>query len=174
MLLAANVDRLYRAILPDRSATDFSAERALFVVMAQKIRSFSDDPDISHVMDTIDDLLDKWITWGRRFGEETHPDQVETQYDLCYGAERPDIVKEMIYRRREKLTLDAMRELVDYLGGMREERKAILAVSEGWAVLKSNTSVANSGTARRPLGTRSPRSAPHTLPSRSHSDRGPP
>jgi type I restriction enzyme R subunit len=62
LLLAANVDRLYRAILPDRSATDFSAERALFVVMADKIRSFSDDPDISHVMDALNDLLDRSVS----------------------------------------------------------------------------------------------------------------
>lgn len=62
LLLAANVDRLYRAILPDRSATDFSAERTLFVVMADKIRSFSDDPDISHVMDALDDLLDRSVS----------------------------------------------------------------------------------------------------------------
>jgi len=62
LLLAANIDRLYRAILPDRSATDFSAERTLFVVMADKIRSFSDDPDISHVMDALDDLLDRSVS----------------------------------------------------------------------------------------------------------------
>ncbi len=62
LLLVGTVDRLYRAILPDRSATDFSAERALFVVMADKIRSFSDDPDISHVMDALDDLLDRSVS----------------------------------------------------------------------------------------------------------------
>ena len=34
------------------------------------------------------------------------------------------IAEEMIQRRREKATLDALEELVFYLGGLREERKA--------------------------------------------------
>jgi hypothetical protein len=45
-------------------------------------------------------------------------------------------------RRREKLTLDALDDLVAYLGGLREERKAILTVSEGWMLFRENHNLA--------------------------------
>ena len=48
-----------------------------------------------------------------------------------------DVVNEMKARRREKNTLDAMRELVLYTD-MREERKAIVTVSEGWLLFTPN------------------------------------
>jgi VWFA-related protein len=41
-------------------------------------------------------------------------------------------------RRHEKNTLDAMRELVLYLRDMREERKAIVTISEGWLLFRPN------------------------------------
>ena len=94
---------------------------------------------------SIDELLDKWVNWGRRFQEHIEPDAVEARYMACYPGEAGDtrgISKtawEMIARRREKLTLDAMRDLVTHLRGLREERKAILTVSEGWALYGRNS-----------------------------------
>ena len=70
-------------------------------------------------------------TWGRR-GRLADLDPIEEMYGACYGGEVPPIAPEMIARRREKLTLDALDDLVTHLGGLREERKAVLAVSEGW------------------------------------------
>ncbi len=55
----------------------------------------------------------------------------------------------MILRRREKMTLDAIEELVRYLGGIREERKAILLVSEGWLLYRPTRSLAESSTPER-------------------------
>jgi VWFA-related protein len=70
--------------------------------------------------------------WGRR-GRFTDNDPVEEQYEQCYAFERdPYIVRQMKARRREKLTLDALDDLIVHLGGLRDERKAVLAVSEGW------------------------------------------
>ncbi len=43
---------------------------------------------------------------------------------------------EMKARRREKLTLDALEDLVVHLGGVREERKAVLTVTEGWVLFR--------------------------------------
>ena len=40
--------------------------------------------------------------------------------------------RELIRRRRERMTLESLQGLVVHLGGLREERKAVLAVSEGW------------------------------------------
>jgi type I restriction enzyme R subunit len=59
--LADQVDRLYKAILPDFRANEFSPLRALFVVIADKIRSLAPEADISEVMETVEGLLDKSI-----------------------------------------------------------------------------------------------------------------
>ena len=48
----------------------------------------------------------------------------------------------MIARRREKMTIDALSNLVTYLRGVREERKAVLAISDGWLLFKPNPGLA--------------------------------
>src|SRR5688572_6136367 len=81
-------------------------------------------------------------TWGRR-GRLADFDPIEEMYSSCYSAsEIPPIVPEMIARRREKLALDALDDLVTHLGGLREERKAVLAVSEGWLQYGPNQALA--------------------------------
>jgi type I restriction enzyme R subunit len=59
--LAGNVDKLYKAILPDPATTEFSAPRVLFIIIAEKIRSLTPEVDISEVMEDIEHLLDKSI-----------------------------------------------------------------------------------------------------------------
>ena len=49
-----------------------------------------------------------------------------------------DVVQEMKARRHERNTLVALNELVLYLRDMREERKAIVTVSEGWLLFRPN------------------------------------
>jgi VWFA-related protein len=80
-------------------------------------------------------------TWGRR-GRLADLDPIEEMYGACYGGEVPPIAPEMIARRREKLALDALDDLVTHLGGLREERKAVLAVSEGWPQYSPNPALA--------------------------------
>ena len=50
--------------------------------------------------------------------------------------EQADVVAQMIARRRERATLDSLNELVVYLRNIREERKAIVTVSEGWLLFR--------------------------------------
>ncbi|MGH9331313.1 MAG: VWA domain-containing protein, partial [Vicinamibacterales bacterium] len=87
-------------------------------------------------------LTDNWV-WGRRF-QITEKDEKEYKYEACYkdfvGGDR--ITSEMIARRRERLTLDAVRDLVVHLRGVREERKAIIAVSEGWVQFSERADLA--------------------------------
>jgi len=62
-------------------------------------------------------------------------DPVEARYDFCYGEpiiDGPWMAREMIARRREVLVLDAIEDLVKYLQTLREERKAIITISDGW------------------------------------------
>lgn len=53
----------------------------------------------------------------------------EEHIALCYSA---DVADEMIFRRREVRTLDALEALVQHLRFLREERKAVIAISQGW------------------------------------------
>jgi VWFA-related protein len=88
-------------------------------------------------------LTDNWI-WGRRF-RLSDPDPKEQQYEACYMSGFKDgdkVVREMIARRRERLTLDSVKDLVIHLRGLREERKAIITVSEGWAQFRENAGLA--------------------------------
>ena len=56
--LATNVDRLFRAILPDVAANEFGPARKLFAVLAEKIRSLAPEVDIDEVVEQVEDLLD--------------------------------------------------------------------------------------------------------------------
>jgi type I restriction enzyme R subunit len=56
--LANSVAKLYKAILPDLSATTFSGIVALFVVLAREILSLAPDSDISEIMGGVEQLLD--------------------------------------------------------------------------------------------------------------------
>ena len=48
----------------------------------------------------------------------------------------------MIQRRREKRTLDALLDLVHHLDGIREERKAVVTISDGWQLFRPNRCLA--------------------------------
>jgi VWFA-related protein len=75
--------------------------------------------------------------WARR-GRDRR-DAKEDLYDACYpAANSPGPAPEMKARRRERLTLDALDELVTALGGARDERKAVLTVSDGWVLFRQN------------------------------------
>ena len=95
---------------------------------------------------TIEGMLTKYWTWGER-DKISLKDPEEEQYLQCYpgiGPTRqcPDddrgVAKEMIYRRREKLTIDALEDLVRFLRGAREERKAVIAITDGWRLYRPN------------------------------------
>ena len=75
----------------------------------------------------------QWM-WGRK-GRLVDDDPKEESYQQCYGMGR--LVDEMKARRREKLTLDALSDLMVHLGGIREERKALVVVTEGWQLFNN-------------------------------------
>jgi len=79
----------------------------------------------------------QWM-WGRK-GRLVDDDPKEQLYQECYGI--GPMVNEMKARRREKLTLDALSDLMVHLAGVREERKALVVVSEGWQLFHSNPSL---------------------------------
>ena len=97
---------------------------------------------------TIDGVLDKYW-WGER-DRTNFIDPTDNEYAACYpglpsatGGVAPDqgIAQEMILRRREKQTLDSLQDLVRYLGGVREERKAIVTITDGWRLYTQNAAL---------------------------------
>ena len=88
--------------------------------------------------------------WGAR-DRDDFIDDVERRYAQCYpGLPRkpeervaPDlgIAQEMILRRREDQTFEALEELITYLRDVREERKAVITITNGWRLYGANQSL---------------------------------
>jgi VWFA-related protein len=95
----------------------------------------------------ISNIMQSDWAWARR-GRADSRDPKEELYDACYpdspkGPQGP--AGDMKARRREKLTLAALDDLVSHLDGMRDERKAILTVSDGWMLFKPDRTLLSSG-----------------------------
>jgi VWFA-related protein len=100
----------------------------------------------------ISNIMQSDWTWARG-GRLERRDQKEALYDNCYpavGGNANTPATEMKARRRERLTLDTLDGLVTDLGGVREERIAVLTISEGWVLFRANENLA--GTLKRDQG----------------------
>ncbi len=109
---------------------------------------------------TIEDMLKSM--WSAR-DHRLRISPEEEEYALCYpgidvtknrdkratspldAAPDAGIAQEMILRRREVRTLDSLEELVRHLRYVREERKAVITISQGWRLYGDSTNL------RRPL-----------------------
>lgn len=104
-----------------------------------------------------DMLRDKWY-WGLR-DSIRDMDEREMEYERCFPARLGEpggvsaLAREMKARRRERMALDALHDLVRYLGGVREERKAIVTITEGWLLYRPNQAVADLRPRERVPGT---------------------
>lgn len=61
LFLANQVIRLFKAILPDPAANEFAPIKTCLAVLADKIRTFTEEADIDDVMDQVGELLDESI-----------------------------------------------------------------------------------------------------------------
>jgi VWFA-related protein len=68
-------------------------------------------------------------------------DATERSYAACYPKFQ-SVVSQMIARRREHLVIEGLHDLVRHLQALREGRKAVLVVSEGWELYKPSTQLA--------------------------------
>jgi len=96
--------------------------------------------------EVIEESLRKNWAWGTRF--TLHQDQREESYDICYPpkpgeGQHSAMASEMIERKRERATLEALEDLVRYLRNIREERKAIITVTEGWVLYREHKGLMN-------------------------------
>jgi VWFA-related protein len=90
-----------------------------------------------------DGLRTNW-TWGRR--DSIQFDEREKLYDACFppalGEGTPSgLAWQMIRRRRERLALDSLHDLIRHMGGIREGRTAVIAVTPGWILYRPDPSM---------------------------------
>ena len=90
---ASHIFKLYKAILPDSAANDFSGIGTLINIIAQKIRNLTPSADASDMMEAIEDLLDRSIVPTGYIIEaagdyETHPIVDLSQIDFDQLRER--------------------------------------------------------------------------------------
>jgi VWFA-related protein len=88
---------------------------------------------------TVEGFLTRYWYWGDR--NKMNPTDPEDRALADCFPSAPALVAQLIDRRHEKRTLDALHDLVVHLGGLREERKAVLAISEGWLLYGPNLSL---------------------------------
>ncbi len=94
-----------------------------------------------------------FLGWGRQ-DHELDPvlDKREIQYTICYPGFN-DVPGKMIARSRERKTLESLQDAVKFLASIREERKAVIAVTEGWVLYREDPDLMRQrGTTEAPLG----------------------
>jgi VWFA-related protein len=89
-------------------------------------------------------------TWGRRNRDDPQYDAQLIQYGMCYP--NTDVGGKMVARARERNTLQALQEAVRHLHGVREERKAIVTVTEGWPLYREDPDLLRKREKEAPLG----------------------
>ena len=144
-------DDLFAVMTPDMSARDLALARRTT---------------------TTEGYLSKYWFWGQR-GRLYPEDPVERRYLECYPdrsfgtrcrvpgqnteVTEPDnfyagVANEMIQRRREKRVLDGLADVARHLGGLRDERKAVITISNGWLLFGPNPNLARIAPCATPPG----------------------
>jgi VWFA-related protein len=92
-----------------------------------------------------------WVStaWARRFSwDDLEPE--EERWGVCYPPDTagdpfgcyPGIFEEMVLRQHEWRTLRAIEDTVSRLGTLREGRKAVVLISEGWPMYRADQRLA--------------------------------
>ncbi len=97
---------------------------------------------------SIEEFLQQGL-WQRDPKDIRDLDSRDQMYALCYGDPvTSPLTAELVARRHERIVLSTLRGLVVHLQALREERKAILLVSQGWMLFTPRNLAGNS--MRRP------------------------
>ena len=85
--LASRVARLFKAILPDPAANELAPLAVLVSYLAAKIHAETDPPDISEVMNDVEQLLnDSIATEGYRIGPASNPEALVNLSEIDFEA----------------------------------------------------------------------------------------
>src|SRR6266550_320848 len=132
-------DDLIAVMTPGMSARDITLARRTTTIEGFLTRYWWGERDQTIFKDPVEDLYAQCYPGIPRSGETTARDQ--------------GIAQEMILRRREKQTLDALEDLVTFLGGVREERKAVITITDGWRLYGPNAALVRPINGQAPPGT---------------------
>lgn len=87
--------------------------------------------------------------WGRRF-ERTRFDERERQYEVCYplvysekarGRLISRVAQDLVERRRERMTFDALSEIIAVVAATTQARTTVLAITEGWPLFQPDNAL---------------------------------
>ena len=81
-----------------------------------------------------------WSERDYRLKRNAEEERIIDCFGRAAGTPRSneDVADEMVFRRREVRTLDALQKLVQHLRFVREERKAVIAITQGWRLYTDN------------------------------------
>ena len=116
-------------------------------------------------------VLEKYWPWGGPDRVGAIKDPLEDLYRTCYPPSKDgQVAVDLIERSREKTTFAAFERLAEGLRASREPRTAVLAISNGWTLVKPNGALA------RPIVTGNrPRTTPgNFVPGGRQADQGAP
>ena len=142
------VDALRRVIGPDDLVAIVSPQTPIRTVT------------FTRQLATIESALSR--EWGLR-DRPDFLDSTEQRYADCYPglpvgnelvARDLGIAQEMILRRREAQAFESLESLVTYLRDVREERKAVITISNGWRIFRPNPAMTRQPTREAPTGPR--------------------
>jgi VWFA-related protein len=125
----------------------------LFAVMTPDMRG--SDITFARRTGSLDAELAKYWTWGQRDALNRR-DPEEIALEMCFPDPAPEkyctglggkvikqpadayrgVARQLIERRAEQRTIRALEDLAFELGSVREERKAVIVVSQGWRLLQ--------------------------------------
>ena len=95
----------------------------------------------------IEEGLRKFVEWGHRNSPFAELDETETMYSQCFPPTQTmegfpsELARKMIVRRRERLVLDSLQDLIRHMGAIREGRTAVITVSDGWTLFAPDPSM---------------------------------
>jgi VWFA-related protein len=97
----------------------------------------------------ITSLFESQPFWGEK-NSWSRRDPTERVIEACFTTDDPhrQLYWTMVRRWRAKRTQDALRDLISHLRSIREERTAIILVTEGWPIVRWDPALMTAGNAR--------------------------
>src|SRR5689334_5562387 len=85
--------------------------------------------------------IESYLTENWYWGERGRDDTLSTDDPVIKGC-MWDRDSPILKKYREQQTLDSLKSLIDYLDGLRPERKFVMVFTEGWPLFKSDDRLA--------------------------------
>ena len=144
----------------------FEGARNVRVALVRFLDRLLDDDDMIGVMtpdiapadvefgakeSTLSRIMQDEVLWERaRVGSR---DPKEDRYAQCFPANQyREVATEMQERHREQVTLDALSDLVEFLSGTRQDRTAVITLTDGWRLFGPSARLGANVSSSRPGG----------------------